>query len=965
VSHPSSLPPWRLFWAKTDRSGQRPEWTRPLWAHLIDVANAANVVWDRMVPAALKSRLATASGLSVEDTGRWFSLQIGLHDWGKAIPSFQQWHKQTCERLAEHGLTFPDEYNAHNSIHHGHATIQLAWRRLSRQETPPALRSTLEGLAAMVGFHHGKLAPGTKLREGDMFGPNLHAILGQEETWGKAQSELYEAVVAAWNPTEPSLQGEGRRWPTWIMGVGGWCTLADWLGSMNEHYPDDVSHGDDLEPYIERSRAGAESAYSAAGLDNRAALLAKPFAEIFKRDDGTTVEPRPLQKECITLPIAGTATPTLTIIEAPTGEGKTEAALILAARQQAGGGSGIYVAMPSQATSNGLFLRFADFLRHAHDKEHGAVNLVLVHGSSALNKEQEQLVRVFLDARRQFSPIYSNDDTAAADRARVETADWFLPKKRSLLAPYGIGTVDQALLGVLYAKHFFLRLFGLSGKTVIFDEVHAYDTYMNVLFGRLLAWLREAGAHVIVLSATLPTSTRRAIEAAWRNDDNQPAAAEPSAPPYPALWHSTATTPSEPVSFEAQLGQKAVLDWDDANLLTIARRVVEAARNGAAVAAIVNTVARAQELYRLVREGLHETSIEPILFHARFPFGRKAEIERTVLERFGKRRTSCTPGVLIATQVAEQSLDLDVDLMLSDLAPVDLLLQRAGRLHRHRHHARPPGCEQPRLVVLYPLTEEEGEIPDFKLISGSGYIYHHAVLLRTWHLLRGRTGWDLPHDYRPLIEGVYSRLSAPPPDGISEHAQAVWRAEQDDFHNTTIKHRGEAQQRMIPPPHELKNIITARHLELTDEDEADPNLHEHYRALTRLGDLTVEAACLHRGPDGTLYLDPELNLPLPRTLPLGRASLRAIQECVVKLSGKRLISLMYDMVDPDWDRLAKETPGLDRVRPLVFERTPMPWGETLYWQGSRGAIEYCNERGIIYHQSIKETNADGELRPAV
>lgn len=957
----STLAPWRLFWAKTDRSGARPEWTRPLWAHLIDVANAALVLWERGVPSPLKARLAAAAGLSVDDAGRWFSLQIGLHDWGKAIPSFQRWHEGSCEMLKAQGLTFPASYDSHNSIHHGHATTSLTWRKLDRDGVSGPLLYTLRGLTAMIGFHHGKLVPESRLYAEDAFGINLKAILGEEGTWGKAQDELYKEVVEAWNAPAPTLQGEKRRWPTWIMGVGGWCTLADWLGSMAEHYPDDVAHGDDLVAYIERSRAGAERAYEAAALNNRAALIARPFTELFRRDDSPEVVPRPLQEECIALPIDAPTTPTLTIIEAPTGEGKTEAALVLAARQQEKiVGGGVYIAMPSQATSNGLFLRFADFLRRAHDDRQGAVNLVLIHGNSALNEEQEKLVRAFLDARRQFSPIYSSDDTDAGDRARVETADWFLPKKRSLLAPYGIGTVDQVLLGVLYAKHFFLRLYGLAGKTVIFDEVHAYDTYMNTLFGRLLAWLREAGAHVIVLSATLPSATRRAIEQAWSNSNEPVEEGETSPPPYPALWHRTsASKRSDPICFKAALGQSAIIEWGNPEVTSVAAQVVTAARAGAAVAVIVNTVARAQKVYEAVRTLLGSSPIECTLFHARFPFGRRAEIERSVLERFGRSRESCVPRILVATQVAEQSLDLDVDLMFSDLAPIDLLLQRAGRLHRHRHHLRPTGCEQPRLIVLCPLVEE-GAIPKLDMISGRGYVYHHAVLLRTWHLLRNRTGWSLPDDYRPLIEGVYSNLSAPPPEEFGLGVQETWLVQQEKFMDKATGDRGEAHQRMIPPPDEFKSVIEARHLELTEDDDADPRLHEHYRALTRLGELSIEAVCLHQSPEGRLYLDPDLTQPLPSALPLSRAVLRSLQECVVKLSGKRLLTLIPDMVHRHWTPIAKETPGLMQAYPLVFQRVVASGVERFYWHGTYGTIEYSNELGIIHHKPMKE-DADGDI----
>lgn len=671
------IPTWRLFWAKTDRSGNRPDWTRPLWAHLIDVANVALLLWECYLPARAKHQLSEAVNLPELEAGHWFALQIGLHDLGKAIPSFQYQHAPSFAKLKERGLIFPDRYDRHNRMHHGHATIAIQMKWYKQHEIlTTGEGAVIEGLAACIGFHHGKLAHCTTWRQ------QVEEAIGKDE-WRLEQFALLESIIAAWSGESPTLTYRSRHWPAWLLNVAGWCTLADWIGSMEGWFPE-VRHEANINEYIIQSRAGAERALHAAGFTYRAALKAYEFSELFTKSDGSPADPRPLQEKIIEMPLGDG--PTLTIVEAPTGEGKTEAALYLAARQQdAAHGSGIYIAMPSQATSNGLFSRFESFLKRSHDINAGPVNLVLVHGASSLNVDQERLVHEFIDARKGLSEVYANDEDGGSIpiEPRVETAEWFLPKKRSLLAPYGIGTVDQALLGVLFAKHFFLRLFGLAGKTVIFDEVHAYDTYMSELFCRLLKWLHAGGTNVVLLSATLPDLTRRKFIEAWQGSQERVPNIE-GTPIYPAIWHvghSSSDTVSA-IGFSASQSQKATLSWDDPSIEAIAQKVVAAVSEGATVAAIVNTVARAQELFKaidvLIAESPDLALIPRFIFHARFPHILRREIEATVNARFGKDRPSLAPAILIATQVAEQSLDLDFDYMFSDLAPIDLLLQRAG-----------------------------------------------------------------------------------------------------------------------------------------------------------------------------------------------------------------------------------------------------------------------------------------------
>ncbi|HVZ38482.1 MAG TPA: CRISPR-associated helicase Cas3' [Candidatus Kapabacteria bacterium] len=960
---------WRLFWAKTDRSGERPEWTRPLWAHLIDVANVAMLIWERVLPRSTAARLAHAVGLAEDDAGRWFALQIGLHDIGKAIPCFQSMHQPSRLRLEAMGLQFKAErYERDDMVHHGHASIPILidWLSSRGREWD---ESTIEGIAAMIGFHHGKLATRNKwtrdLRRPDVLG------IGK---WRTSQVALLDAIIDAWGAKESlTVSGKKRMWPAWLMELAGWCTLADWLGSMETVFPE-PDHADSLSDYVRASRAGARRALDEAGFASRAALRMKTFGDLFRDSNGNAREPRPLQQVVIDdITVGSEGEPTLTIVEAPTGEGKTEAALYLTLRQQADDGVGFYIAMPSQATSNGLFARVQSFIACAHDGRSGAANLVLVHGSSMLHPAQDTLHKRFIDARRTMAAIYdeSEEGSIAAqrvngglrqDETRVETASWFMPKKRSLLAPYGVGTVDQALLSVLYAKHFFLRQIGLAGKTVVFDEVHAYDTYMNALFHRLLAWLRQNGTNVILLSATLPNETRRRMIEAWTGQADEPATDAGPDVPYPIVWHLNGASPNGPsgmhdggttrlrigYEFPAALSQSAHLEFARHEPDMVAESVVRAARDGAAVAVIVNTVARAQAIFRKVLCLLKTSgadNIETHLFHARFPFEIRSGIEAHVLERFGPERSPGVPAILVATQVAEQSLDIDVDMMFSDLAPIDLLLQRAGRLHRHedRHKThRPASCTRPMLYILLP-EHFPSTLPNFNEISGRGNVYDDALLNRTWWLLRSRSSWSLPDDYRRLIEAVYSVTASTVPDDLEETSRERWEAAEQKLRDRHLNEEREAEGRLVPEPGRLRSMVDHPVLHLAEQEDAPTETHPAYLALTRLGGPSFDVVCLHEDARERLWLNCACTEPLPSGPRLSVGDTRRFMECSVRLSGNHLVAASRAMNDERWTALAASNPALLRYHVMVFRDGH--WHD----RDTNSHFEYNTTYGIIRH----------------
>jgi CRISPR-associated endonuclease/helicase Cas3 len=943
------LQPWQLFWAKTDRDKRGredydPEWTRPLWAHLLDVGHAALLLWERFVPDGVHRQASTSLGMTDEEAGAWLSFWIGLHDLGKAIPSFQfqDEHAQYLKRMQREGFTLRPGPQVR--FHHGHATISILSRELTggNADVPPSFE---ESLAAFVGFHHGHLTHRASWRKAG-FGD----ALGDEE-WAHQQTLLLHAVREAWADRYGLAEPGNRLAPTpdWLLGLAGWATLADWLGSLAEAFP---GKGDPNDPgrlagpaaYLDASRAGATRALSMAGFDLSGTLTDRPFASLFP--ELASFDPRPVQQALrdLDLPADPTA-PTLTIVEAPTGEGKTEAALVLAARQQARTerGGGLYLALPTQATANGLFGRATDFLTRAHTDP--VASFRLAYGRSELHIESQSL----LTDPAELAALYDEADGSPTE-TRVRTLRWFTGRKRALLAPYGLGTIDQALLGVLFARHFFLRLFGLAGKTVIVDEVHAYDVYMNALVRQLLPWLRALGAHVILLSATLPTRTRRELLLAWDPRAELPIEPQPEAVGYPAIWTSwegkVQLRDGEADGLTASRTQHCTLERSDPDPATVALLVARAVEEGAAVSVVCNTVRRAQQVFEAIQCKIGDTlpSDDLVLFHARFVRRERQRIEDYVLRRFGKGRTS-GPAVLVGTQVIEQSLDLDVDLMLSDLAPIDLLLQRAGRLHRHDRE-RPDAHATPRLVWLCPAWGAD-ELPDVTDLSGWGKVYARTILWRTARLLDGRTGWSLPDDYRPLIEAVYDKEGKP--DGLSDEAVERWEgAAEKEAENERVS-QDNADDRLIPEPHDLDRLLRRGRFALADED--DEEAHSSLKAMTREGD-SVEVVVLHQGGGDALFLDPALSLPASLSLPEPKKALptefvRGLLNASVRLSQKPIVQHLRKRSEADapaaWREAATTTSSLLGLHPIVMHDG--------VWDDAGLAVRWHDTLGLVIETS--------------
>jgi CRISPR-associated endonuclease/helicase Cas3 len=765
---------------------------------MLDVAASADAILARE-PESTRKRMAAILGMEWKDARAWFLLTIACHDLGKACPGFQcKWKNMT-------GMDSGRSPNT--KINHAFVSqISLA-EMLQKKGWPDELA---ELVADAVGCHHGSRATPSTI---DQLMGDQRAI-GKHD-WTEARRGLLEALLGVFKPDHcPATQK--LTGPDFML-LSGLTSFADWIGSNEEWFPfGDPEDCNDLPAWFQKRRDCADEALNVIGWEPRTPLSTTPksFEQVFH------FPPRPLQ-QAVADALTDLPGPAILLVEAPMGEGKTEAAffahLVL---QRLFGHRGLYVALPTKATGNAMFKRTLKFLRdQGMDRQ---LDLQLLHGGALLNDTFQNL---------KVSGIY-DPETGGEIRA----GEWFTNKKRALLSEYGVGTVDQALLPILPVRHNFVRLWGLANRVVVFDEIHAYDAYTGTLLIHLLRWLLALGSSVVLLSATLPPSIRRKL--AEVVDGGLP---EPEME-YPRL---SVFCPGKEVyqkHFEADPARRLTLRLQaiPPELPGMRSVLEEHLANGGMGLVLVNTVQRAQDLYRLFPEGEPleregqrvgkrlPNGTEVFLFHARFPAYWRQKREDQALETFGERGNRGGRKILIATQVAEQSLDLDFDLIATDLAPIDLVLQRAGRLWRHARKSRP--VSEPTLLVAG-LTGDEP--PSFGKPLWWGAVYREDILLRTWSLLHDKQNLTLPDEIDALVQAVYEEQV-----DVSESQRERLNKALMDSDGKVIAHTGQANQAIIGFPDDASWNDPARFV-LYDEDE--PGIHRTLMAQTRLGEDSVVA----------------------------------------------------------------------------------------------------------------------------
>lgn len=882
----ADLPPAaRALWAKSgDPLGH------PLLAHMLDVAAVA----ERMLAREPSTTLAwAATSLQLPSTAsRAVAALVGLHDLGKALPGFQG--KWPGGRAVDEKAGLP--FNPHLLPADRHDAA-------SAKALVPLLSSRVGGkrramaFADAVAAHHGYV-----LQQGEI----ATAILREPPAWPRAREAVFDAY---WATVAPDMGDETRApAPAALLWLAGLTSVADWIGSATEWFTPGERH-ETLAGHHAEALRRADAALDAIGWPVATTLdgCEDPVGDLVGRILGrSALQARPLQRAADEL-LRNVAQPMLLIAEAPMGEGKTELAYIAHLRLHAAlGHRGLFVGLPTQATGNAMFDRTVQFLRAFGHQ--GRIEIQLAHGGAALQDDRILPLR----------------EVSGQPGDTVASSAWFAQRRRPLLAPYGVGTIDQALLAALNTKHHFVRLWGLANRVVVLDEVHAYDTYTSTLIAALLQWLKAMRCSVVLMSATLPRAKRDELIRAWAGET----AVDVPAVPYPRVVGVAGGTVQHrhfgarplPTVHVARLGE---------SLDEIVQHVESLCAGGGCGAVVVNTVDRAQQLYLRLRERL-TGRLEPMLFHARYPGDERQKRERQVLATFGRDAKRPRAALLVATQVVEQSLDLDFDYLVSDLAPIDLLLQRAGRLHRHDRE-RPPAHREARMTVAGLAGTRLPDLSSTKWVP----VYDEWLLLRSWAVARSHDRWALPHDIDRLVQWVYGDAALPPgtPPEVTRQI--------DD--TALGAHLGETQQER----QRARNaVLDVSHLDLGDLFAGKPRGNDEgdfpgVRNVTRLGPDSVVAVPVASEGDRWL-VEPSGPSFDPSSLITDPVLARRLVARQVRLSRRELVQALKAAALP---ASFAEHPWLCHCRPLPLAAGCCIFGDL--------TVRLDPDLGIVYESDHK------------
>ncbi|MGD9803602.1 MAG: CRISPR-associated helicase Cas3' [Hyphomicrobiaceae bacterium] len=750
-------PPYIVnYWGKAMPNAEALNPWHPAAYHGLDVAAAGEALLAAR--PQLLGAISRAAALPPHVAHGWLLLGLALHDMGKYTDCFQM----KVEERWHHKPAWGDRRPAVDLGHGLHGST--LWRSIQRdhagrfgedpEQTPTTISMFSIWFGAICG-HHGRPVDASPP---DEVTQQLKTRLCDEaradaSAYASACFDLFMPVIS------PDLDPKEHRVKraSWL--VAGIAMLADWLGSNQDWFAytkPDFS----LDQYWPEAQRKAQIAICASG------LLAPVISQTYTLDDALgVVAPTASPLQGWALDEAAIGGQSLVVIEDLTGAGKTEAGLVIAHRlMQAGAAEGLYWALPTMATADALHRRLAKSYGRLFANPANA-SLVLAHGSREFNeifKKSIGLGRETADGNPTITPHTDDDVTATAACTRWLADD----RRKTFLADIGVGTIDQAVLAILPSKHQAMRLAGLNRRVLVIDEVHSLDAYQNAITETLLMFQAALGGSAVLISATLTKAARQRLAAAFSKGAGWKHRQKLDTDDFPCASVVDATgVRNAPIA--AGLGTRhdlAVVRLPDAAAALDVLRQANANKCGAIW--IRNTVQDALDAYRDVTAALPDAQVD--LFHARFALGDRLDIERRVLESFGKgSKDDQRHRIVISTQVCEQSIDADWDVMITDLAPIDLIIQRAGRLHRHNRGLRP----DPVLYVVSPEPTSDAKPDWYKAAFPRGaFVYpHHERLWLTMQLLRDAPGLPLAsQNPRTLVERVYTSDTFP--SGLDEPA---------------------------------------------------------------------------------------------------------------------------------------------------------------------------------------------------
>lgn len=768
-------------WGKSDRQDHYR--VHLLEHHLADVGACFEILLEQ---PTIRKRLAHAGGLSDLDgtTAARLCVFAALHDIGKVNIGFQTqiWRADDLRnkrkiRPTGHTLDLTPVLTGSDSKTADWFFPALGWHELLDWDDSGG--ETVCGLFIAALSHHGMpLDLEARQRNPSIWRP-FGELNPQRCVEGIAQ-QVRDWFPAAFSPDGPPLPSA----PAFQHAFLGLCTLADWIGSDESRFP---FHDEPQEEYINVARARARKSVREIGLDicnQREGFQGVPkFSRLFSLDGAP---PNSIQKQ------AALETPLnerLAIIESETGSGKTEAALWRFARMyEAGLVDGIYFALPTRAAASQMYERVRRFVDNLFTGCAAPEPVLAVPGYLRAGDASGKLLHNY--------QVWWDDHPDDATRNRRWAAE---SAKRYLAAQIAVGTVDQAMMAALRVKHSHMRAACLSRSLLVVDEVHASDPYMGSILEALLDAHFNAGGYALLMSATLGSVARRRWLLGRQRAHAEGCTLDNAiATPYPAV--STASDDKEQVTDAGGNDKDKTVQIEPMSDMTefaaIAGRALQAARAGAKVLIVRNTVNFAIRTQQALEEEtapgerhlLFSLGGLPTLHHGRFAVDDRKQLDRRVEELLGKKDRAAGGRIVVGTQTLEQSLDIDADLLITDLCPVDVLLQRIGRLHRHERDDRPAAYATPTCVVLTPsggdLSPLLSRQPDANGLGPWGYVYPDLRILEaTRRLVEGQSVWRIPEMNRELVE----RSTYPAAlEAIESELGEAWRAHGGDIAGVRI-----------------------------------------------------------------------------------------------------------------------------------------------------------------------------------
>ena len=871
------------LWAKKTNDNQD-KWL-PLVVHMADAAEVAKLIWYHWIPFGTKQKIAQGICLSqnkftdVDDVLPCFVLLAALHDLGKATPSFQGKLRETefdeylRRQIIDSGLPLLLTIHPRETKHFWSSQVILEEHKFDRK------------LAVILGGHHGQPPSNANLYNlRTAYKKDLGWARGQE-TWRDVQHDLLTYALQLAGVSEQ----EAKAWQPDITAqvlLSGLVIMVDWLVSDERRFPY-IFLSEKTKPSKERAKIAWEDLNFLESWtpDNSWDWMGKNFFRIrFEIED-----PRPVQDAVLNL-LKGVSNPGIVIIEAPMGEGKTEAALA-AAELMANrtGRSGVFFALPTQASANGLFIRFRDWIKRLETyTEH---DIYLAHGKANLNKLYSEIrdeAKEMKVAKTHGEFWVGGDEAEETNEDGVIVHEWFSGRKKGILSSFVIGTVDQVLMGSLKQKHLALRHLGLANKVVILDECHAYDAYMSQYLYKILNWLGAYNVPVIVLSATLPGEKRQQLIDAYLNNESTSVLdydpvfniGIPEVQQLPT-WATTYDYPIITFTNEKEVRQEKVCGKNRSLLVELRflgsdEQIVTVLENllsqGGCAGIIVNTVKRAQEVARALSEYFGEGNVH--LLHSRFLAVDRSQKEKELFEKLGAGGDRPLQSIVVGTQIFEQSCDLDFDVLITDICPMDLLIQRIGRLHRHdeNNKNRLPKLSDPQCYIT--------GMSDYEFERGAELIYGKYLLMNTRELLRELPSLklEIPKNIPYLVQKSYQSEGLDMPIELQkEYQEAKSKHEQ-----RILKKMTKASDFQISDPYKrLPDLVGWLDTSITDDPTG-----KRGEATVRDTEDSLEVLVVQRRGKEYYTLPWVANFKarrIPTDMPPEEGLARAIAECSIQL----------------------------------------------------------------------------------